>query len=329
MSAKISGIEIANFRGIEHLELSFLDPKGVATNLVVLAGPNGCGKTSVLEAILIATGNAEQARGRSGNAAVRFNADDYSIRIESTNPTISQQTGKVFELPVRCSSNRSGRLTASVGYFSSWREPKLLGALGITAGKKGKRPSKTEANRLWLLKQFLINTQANEFFAAQSRLRAQKARRPATPFQTGMKKLHDFWHRFYPDQTFSVEPLDRTPDSGFDLFVNHPDGERVSVDDLSSGQLELLQFCTDFIVTDVPLDILLIDEPELHLDPAWHVQIIHAIRELTPTTQLIVSTHSVEIYDAAMSFERHFLVPDDDPRVNFWKPQSDSVVEAG
>jgi predicted ATP-dependent endonuclease of OLD family len=66
--------------------------------------------------------------------------------------------------------------------------------------------------------------------------------------------------------------------------------------------------------------IIFIDEPELHLDPQWHRLILRSLLRLQPRAQLVVATHSPEIYDAAASYERHYLVPEDDPRARLWQP---------
>ena len=59
---------------------------------------------------------------------------------------------------------------------------------------------------------------------------------------------------------------------------------------------------------------MLIDEPEQHLHVQWHRQILPALRELSPTTQFLVATHSEEVLDSALSYERFILVGEDDPR---------------
>ena len=46
-------------------------------------------------------------------------------------------------------------------------------------------------------------------------------------------------------------------------------------------------------------DLVVIDEPELHLDPQWHWVLLKVLRKLLPNTQLIVATHSPEIYNSA------------------------------
>lgn len=52
----IRTIETTNFRNIEHLKLDFTGADGGPSEIVVIAGPNGCGKTAVLEACLFALG---------------------------------------------------------------------------------------------------------------------------------------------------------------------------------------------------------------------------------------------------------------------------------
>ncbi|AGP41258.1 hypothetical protein SCE1572_46270 [Sorangium cellulosum So0157-2] len=53
---------------------------------------------------------------------------------------------------------------------------------------------------------------------------------------------------------------------------------------------------------------------EQHLHVQWQRLLVPALRELSPTTQLIVATHSEAILDSALSYERFILVEDEDPR---------------
>lgn len=65
--------------------------------------------------------------------------------------------------------------------------------------------------------------------------------------------------------------------------------------------------------------IILIDQPELGVSPRYHCQLIRELQEISPETQFFVATLSDEIYDMAMSFERHFIVRGDDQRAAFRK----------
>lgn len=137
-----------------------------------------------------------------------------------------------------------------------------------------------------------------------------------------IQAINNAWREFYPEsgQNFTVEivPPDESGIGGFDVYLISPDGARIEIDLLSSGQLELFLFISSLALNQNREGILFIDEPELHLDPQWHRPILRSLMRLQPRAQLVVATHSPEIYDAAASYERHYLVPESDPRSWLW-----------
>ncbi len=152
--AGIREITIKDFRGIDELKLSFVGPREYPTQVVVLGGPNGSGKTSVLEAILLACGHEKLIRGKKGPQAIRAGAKDYHIEAEFQ---VQNHTEKGI-----CESRRPGRRLVPIVYFSSWRAPNLPGPVGIDLAKKGKRPPKTEKNRLLHIKKFFTTAGAGQ-----------------------------------------------------------------------------------------------------------------------------------------------------------------------
>ena len=315
----IREITIENFRGIRHLTLSFVGPRDEASNLVVLAGPNGSGKTSVLEACLIAAkhGDLLPQKGRSSG-------DQQEYRITAT---LETRNGRIYT-EYRPGSSKSwkdpaeaplARLTdptdVPCAYFSSWRAPRLMGSLPITAGRGGKRPSEREENRLWILKQYLINAKAHDALGG-----SRGASGGVVRYQELIDRLNGVWREFHPgaQQGFTVEPVGEDPDEGFDVFLVGAEDVRVPLDNLSSGELELINFAGWTLAARFEGGIICIDEPELHLDPQWHSQLVQALRRLQPNSQFLIATHSPAVYDAAYSFQRHLLVTPDDARVRAW-----------
>lgn len=300
--AGISEITIRDFRGIENLTIEFRQPSGYPTQVGVIGGPNGSGKTAVLEACLLAADQAHLIVGKRGDEAVRIGAKDYFVKAEIH---LQNQLWSV-----RANRRETGPAVVPFAYFSSWRAPQLVGSLGITAGKRGKRPAKTESNRLLNIKQFLINAKAHEFFPKMSK--------PATSrYEAVIQSINHVWQSFFPGKQFVVEPVGDQPEDGFDVFVVDGD-DRLPIDVLSSGQLEIFTMAGALALEEFQQGIILIDEPELHLDPQWHRTLLRALLYLKPDSQIIVATHSPEIFDSVKSFERHFLVPESDPRAEAW-----------
>jgi len=85
---------------------------------------------------------------------------------------------------------------------------------------------------------------------------------------------------------------------------------------LTSGQHALMQMAVPIACAPEPLDVVLIDEPELHLHLSIQTHLMAQLRKLSPTTQFIVATNSEEILQMALSYERFILVNDGDPRAD-------------
>ena len=312
----LTSLKLRDFRGIDSLDFDFRGPDGLPNNLVVLAGPNGSGKTAVLEAALILVGGYKLAVGRRGKRAVRRGAEDYEIRAE-----IRSRTRMLDEDDIVVDSSRAlpPKTDPSLPYwyFSSWRAPNLVGAVNVTVGKPGRRPAKTDPNRLLNVKQQLANAAAAQSFPG--------ARQPLQrSYSRWIARINEGWKKFYPDHddefAVGLTESEEDGDGAFEVFYQREGSPPLPVDDLSAGQLELFLFLAALVLNDDREGIVFIDEPELHLDPQWHAPVVRALMQLQPKAQFIVATHSPEIYDAAMSYERHFLVAEDDPRARAWPP---------
>ena len=318
---KIKRLELSDFRGIKSLSLELCDPGGNPLDLAVVAGPNGCGKTSVLEACLIALGYGPLPEGKEkAEYNVREQGGDFRI-------TLLVQTGSGNDLNIEHSKNTRGHddadsengpraelSRAAFEYFSSWREPKLVGSLPVTAGKPGKRPKPNKENRLWILKQDLINLTAHQAFLERGQQLSLMGDREESVFE----RINSAWKLFYPrkDQRFVAEPVSEDWEKGFDLFLKEADGDfKISVDKLSAGEIEVLTMLGWFAIRKSPIDILFIDEPELHLHQSWHRVILKALRKVLPDTQIVCATHSPEVLDSVDFYQRFTLLEESDPRV--------------
>lgn len=93
-------------------------------------------------------------------------------------------------------------------------------------------------------------------------------------------------------------------------FRIHPNGggDSFTFDGLSSGQKEIIS--TLFLIwhyTQEHASVVLIDEPELHLNIQWHRRFVNALFELAPRNQYIVATHSVDVMDSVEEDRRILL----------------------
>ncbi|HUT05032.1 MAG TPA: AAA family ATPase [bacterium] len=344
MAIKIKSLKIRNFRCIGELDLDFTDPDGNPLDLVVLAGPNGCGKTSVLEVIkiLLDWGESEdyaeqindkelfdeaepfsparQADVRQGakqyQLIFEMNDDDHTGRIEINGPhcdpdapgfPYNAQHNQV--LPNGDWGDRIMRVP--FGYFSSRRRQKLVPSLPISDNGRDKEVKAEETNRLFALQRKCTSLWVHTFFDSPEPASHPRVRAIIDP-------LERIWEIFYPgtEARFIVRPVDKNdPGKDVNLYLRREDGAEIPVNDLSSGEIEVLAMAGWFTMHDYKGGIVLIDEPELHMHEEWHCAIMRALRVLLPETQIIVATHSRDIIDSVMSYEQFWLLHEGDPRL--------------
>lgn len=332
MHTRITQLELADFRAIRApLKLVLEDAAGKPLDRVLLAGPNGSGKTSCLEAILLALGREElivrdlpPARREDhwrvempAGARVELHARSHPNKLDA----LLDHAGcsfSVLRTADRWEVREAGRVISDlaevrkrleqveVEYFSSWRAPILPGGLQPTTS--GRRLVDNEANRLRRLKQRIINERARRAFAHD----------PASADVhdvAWLRRLNAVWRAFHADgSTIEAGIVDTGADDPvFDLFVFDGEQRRCSIDQISSGELELVTMAGSLLFTSFA-GLLVIDEPELHLHREWQTRLLDALTAMVPDAQLILATHADAPWDQAFSFERFFLAPPGDPR---------------
>ncbi len=122
-----------------------------------------------------------------------------------------------------------------------------------------------------------------------------------------LKKLNDLVKRFAGG---TIEKLRPSKDNTVDFRI-YPAGnkkESFTFDGLSSGQKEIIStlFLIWYHTQNIPA-IVLIDEPELHLNAGWHRDFVKQVFDLAPQNQYIIATHSEEIFSSVDEDRRILL----------------------
>ncbi len=97
----------------------------------------------------------------------------------------------------------------------------------------------------------------------------------------------------------------------FRVQVVGENGQKFSLDELSSGEKQILLFLAEVQRRISRGSLLLIDEPEIHLHPGWQARLIDALTDLCRQydAQMIVATHSEEV--ARSVYEHELILLDD------------------
>lgn len=119
-------------------------------------------------------------------------------------------------------------------------------------------------------------------------------------------KLRSFLQEFAEARLGKLRSL---PDNSFDIMVSPASGgSAYSFDALSSGQKEIIS--TLFLIWTAARErehLILIDEPELHLNAEWHRDFVRQIHVQAPGSQIMMATHSEDVF-ASVEPERRLVI---------------------
>jgi len=301
---RLERLEIQNVRSLRQLTVDFHD----SSNLLLLAGLNGSGKTSVLEAILHAFLKNERRED------VRSLPDqDYRIIVN-----FRAISGLGYRIERTPKYHRLIDAEGTVLADTEYEFRRIFSEMGILFASSLRQTTASRRGRMTIRR---LSRSADE--SPIETLRAScviefinKKLNPQTATLEYLLRLNKCWKRFYPEQSggfvIAEDMSLRGPTSSgeltHDLFLQREkDGERIGLSDLSSGEQEILSLVAQVMVAKSKFDLVLIDEPELHLNRVWHATIIDVLSHLDDGCQFIMATHSPDIWDAVYSWDRIFL----------------------
>jgi len=342
-NTKVKSINISNFKGIEALKLDFTyqNSDRLLDNIVIY-GINGVGKSTILEAIYIClivgseyvntskNNNIDRIKNflinyiSLGKEWIYNNKDKFTIIIELENnndvqvATLSYDKTDTLEWNTKNPSNFSSILKDSFSYLSSYRllNPSIVQSAGdwgeierieedifrkkarinrdLRYGGLNHFPSLSLQfdNNYRTVKQYLINLITDKKVEALTFKNAEI-----------LNKIKESFKIFFPNKKF-LEQLSRTDTTkDYRLMIKNEDKSIVDLDQLSSGEREVIAFFTYLCTKAINNSIIIIDEPELHLHSKWQSIIIYAIHKIFPNVQLFVASHSKEIHQASSESE--------------------------
>jgi predicted ATPase len=347
---RVKSIYLRNVRGLPTIDLDLFDPvtEQIRTRTVI-AGSNGSGKTTILDAIyammsLIVT-KAEQPLATwlmPGQVQARLELHDMPAQRTPRQQMVPEGWSLVIALGPESwlSQIEAPNLHALTGdTVNNWhyvhQAPANLVDL-IWAVQRGQvtveLPSTlyfpSEQRELVAKKKGQIIAEASEYEWVWRFSDSQKWEGSLESFIVALYARERFKPLAAPEDEGKAYPtfeeflevvnkfLARKRIAGvssttFRVQVVGEDGQKFGLDELSSGEKQILLFLAELQRRIRRGSLVLIDEPEIHLHPAWQARLIGALTDLCGKydAQMIITTHSEEV---ARSVYEHELVLLDD-----------------
>jgi uncharacterized protein (TIGR02646 family) len=273
----IEWIRIEDFKAINRLRLRFPPPRSEREPWLALVGENGTGKSSVLQAVALALMGQRHANELGLDAAtfVRRDARRGWGRVQVKLATIPE--------PIEVRFRRS-----SPKFFCRTADPKVL-LLGYGATR-------------------LLRARGSEDESAPPHVRIKNLFDPVAPLSDVESWLMD--RRALSDRGFTTVKRalkdllmlgagDDMTRAGGTVEVILRGEPAVTLRQLSDGFQSVVALACDvmksllerFSDMEEAEGIVLVDELEAHLHPAWKIQIVERLRRAFPRVGFVMSTH--------------------------------------
>ena len=312
---KIEKVRIKNVKGIKDLELSFKKDNKIL-DLIVLAGVNGSGKTTILEAIKDFFYNKylnfngpeksnvnldiffEDFEKKQIEEAEKSSIDNYEHKLQdffsalqsyeynrkNNGEYYSYLIAKFFENPPK------------IIYVPAENKFEEIQTYSTTLSKEYKFINTINSNVIRDIPSY-IATRRNYLATIEEDLTMKEITNKVVNEING---IFDILELDVKLKGFSKN------EKTMPVFENSA-GEEFDINDLSSGEKQLFLRTLSIKMLEPKNSIILIDEPELSLHPKWQQKIIEVYKKIGENNQIIVATHSPHIL-GSVSNENIFIL---------------------
>ena len=311
---KIEKVRIKNVKGIKDLELSFKKDNKIL-DLIVLAGVNGSGKTTILESIKDFFNNKNVNYDEPKKSNVNLNIffeefekkkikeaekssnnnkrplwdffsalQNYEIYIKRSDKHYHTHIAKKFDIPPK------------IIYVPAENKFEEIQTYSTTLSKEYKFINTINSNVIRDIPSY-IATRRNYLATIEEDLTMKEVTNKVVNEINGI---------------FSILELDvklkgfSKDEKTLPIFENSA-GEEFDINDLSSGEKQLFLRTLSIKMLEPKNSIILIDEPELSLHPKWQQRIVEVYKNIGENNQIIVATHSPHIL-GSVSNENIFIL---------------------
>lgn len=288
---ELLGLSIGSHKVLKNMKLDLRSDSGGSKNIIVFAGVNGSGKTSLLEYI-----DKKSKTHKSFDAKGYFTVLTEFDKAEGEERLLREvSTLRVDAHLSRMLDSRDDDASSGT-YFDGSGELKAVSLDKIPLFKK---VAKSISDRVIYLQtenfHYDINSLIYEYVNG---FVFEKNEKPEVAYSVVRDIMNDIFTDFDLKFEFgSIEATSSQDGGSFNVFFRNHHSDRIKLKSLSTGEKELITKAFYLEVLKPFESIVLIDEPERSLHPKWQQQMVSVYERLSKKygCQFIIATHSPHI----------------------------------
>ena len=311
---KIEKVHIKNIKGIKDLELLFKKDNEIL-DVIVLAGVNGSGKTTILESIkdFFDNKNVNYDEPKKSNVNLGIFFEDFEKKnIEEAEKSSNNYKQPLWNFFNALRSYNYEKYNNNGLYQNLIAKrfdipPKII----YVPANNSFEEVETETSTLLRNYEFINIVNSNVIRDVPSYIATRRNYLATIEEDLTMKEITNKVVNEI-NSIFDILELDvklkgfSKDEKTMPIFENSA-GEEFNINDLSSGEKQLFLRTLSIKMLEPKNSIILIDEPELSLHPKWQQRIIEVYKKIGENNQIIIATHSPHIL-GSVSNENIFIL---------------------
>lgn len=282
----INELHIEKYKVLEDIHINFQVPKDNRNAINVLAGPNGCGKTSLVE--LSALAFIDKDCGSSYSEFYLYFLDKNIIRKKFAKYIITQIESLIIE------NTFASYYESHLASIDKKRSPCIIYLpTNFSLSAKEYYLFSKDSPFFTKIKSNLIIENA-EIYIKEYIISHERQSTKSDPKERA-KDAVDSFNAIFQDSDFVTKLVDLDPlQNNRPIFetINH---ERITIEQLSDGEKQLYGPVISLLMLNPHNSLILIDEPEIGLHPKWQYTIMDIYKNIGQNNQFIIATHSPHI----------------------------------
>jgi len=274
---KLRKLHIEDYKMFKDFDISFVDDNDEALPIIVLAGVNGSGKTTILKSMSYLL---------SDEKIIKTKVDIESDEIWYKKTTIHNAKDNMGNVEYR---NNDEELNKAISRTKFSNEIYMKRLVYFPSGIDDTKKVADE-----FVKTFYFYLKEKDF-------------RPSEVKEHFHNYMKDIFNGL--ELTFKYSHLDRDDN----VWFTNDNGEQFEIKDLSTGEKTLLSKVMYLYFLGYKNKVILIDEPELSLHPSWQNRVLKIYENFATENecQIIIATHSPHIIASAKNEYLRFLIKED------------------
>lgn len=310
---KLISYKVTGHPPISHFEVADL------ADVVVLAGPNGVGKTSLLASLLSVFQNPGNVPNATAVVQATNPEESRAWGAATLSSAVPEEAQRLREFLQR--NQKRGQLKSGLINFDSGRQLEQIQPYGFSwdfrdpfnediGWNHSFQPMKGRFQDTIHSLHRKIRSQKEDIAKKALALQASGEKSMDLDFRDPLEKFYEAFTKLLPGRRLA--PFDEQSQT----IRYNVDGAILPLNSLSSGEKEVVTIVFDFLLRDPRDCIIVFDEPELHLHPELSYRLLRTLRDVGERNQFIFCTHSPDIITASLDHSVVFVAPTNPARPN-------------